>query len=62
MVEVKSFVEKTSSRFIGPNCPGVLTPGAAKVGIMPGFIAKEGRVGSFLNRDVDLRSRRSACT
>ena len=45
MVEVKSFVEQTGSRFIGPNCPGVLTPGAAKVGIMPGFIAKEGRVG-----------------
>ena len=45
MVEVKSFVESTNSRFIGPNCPGVLTPGGAKVGIMPGFIAKEGRVG-----------------
>jgi len=45
MVEVKAFVEQTSSRFIGPNCPGVLTPGGAKVGIMQGFIAKEGRVG-----------------
>ncbi len=45
MVEVKAFVEQTGSRLIGPNCPGVLTPGAAKVGIMPGFIAREGSVG-----------------
>ena len=45
MVEVKSFVEYTGSRFIGPNCPGILTPEEAKVGIMPGFIAKKGHVG-----------------
>jgi len=45
MVEVKAFVEKTGSRFIGPNCPGLLTPGEAKVGIMPGFIARKGAVG-----------------
>ncbi|HEY5653858.1 MAG TPA: succinate--CoA ligase subunit alpha [Pontiella sp.] len=45
MVEVKAFVEKTGSRFIGPNCPGLLTPDEAKVGIMPGFIAKKGTVG-----------------
>jgi len=45
MVEVKAFVETTESRFIGPNCPGILTPGEAKVGIMPGFIAKKGTVG-----------------
>lgn len=45
MVEVKSFVEHTVSRFIGPNCPGILTPEEAKVGIMPGFIAKKGHVG-----------------
>ena len=44
MVEVKSFVEHTGSRFIGPNCPGILTPEEAKVGIMPGFIAKKGHV------------------
>ena len=45
MVEVQSFVEQTYSRFIGPNCPGILTPEEAKVGIMPGFIAKKGHVG-----------------
>ena len=45
MVEVKSFVKHTGSRFIGPNCPGILTPEEAKVGIMPGFIAKKGHVG-----------------
>ncbi|QBG48446.1 succinate--CoA ligase subunit alpha [Verrucomicrobia bacterium S94] len=45
MVEVKAFVEKTGSRFIGPNCPGILTPEGAKVGIMPGFIARKGTVG-----------------
>jgi succinyl-CoA synthetase alpha subunit len=45
MVEVKAFVETTGARFIGPNCPGILTPDEAKVGIMPGFIAKKGTVG-----------------
>lgn len=45
MVEVKAFVEKTGSRFVGPNCPGILTPDEAKVGIMPGFIAQKGSVG-----------------
>ncbi len=45
MLEVSDFLKKTSSRLIGPNCPGLLTPGEAKVGIMPGFIAKKGSVG-----------------
>ncbi len=45
MVEVNAFVDQTGSRFVGPNCPGILTPGEAKVGIMPGFIAQPGSVG-----------------
>ncbi|NBV42156.1 succinate--CoA ligase subunit alpha [bacterium] len=45
MVEVYGYLKTRQSRLIGPNCPGLLTPGEAKVGIMPGFIAKPGRVG-----------------
>lgn len=45
MVKANDFVQKTKSRLIGPNCPGLLTPDECKVGIMPGFIAKKGRVG-----------------
>ena len=45
MVNVYHFLKTKNSRLIGPNCPGLLTPGEAKVGIMPGFIAKKGRVG-----------------
>ena len=45
MVKVKAFLEARQSRLIGPNCPGIITAGEAKVGIMPGFIFKKGPVG-----------------
>lgn len=45
MIRVKDYLNKTGSRLIGPNCPGIITPGAAKVGIMPGFIHRPGTVG-----------------
>jgi succinyl-CoA synthetase alpha subunit len=45
MVKVYRAVQERGSRLIGPNCPGLITPGEAKVGIMPGFIHKPGRVG-----------------
>jgi len=45
MVRTKHFLASTQSRLIGPNCPGVITPGQAKVGIMPGHIHKPGDVG-----------------
>jgi succinyl-CoA synthetase alpha subunit len=45
MIKVKEYLRCTGSRLIGPNCPGIITPGEAKVGIMPGFIHKPGIVG-----------------
>jgi len=45
MVRAKEFLSRTTSRLVGPNCPGLITPGQAKVGIMPGHIHREGHVG-----------------
>jgi succinyl-CoA synthetase alpha subunit len=45
MVKVKDYITDKNTRLVGPNCPGVITPGEAKVGIMPGFVFKKGNIG-----------------
>lgn len=45
MIKVKEFLKNRVARLIGPNCPGIITPGEAKVGIMPGFIHEKGVIG-----------------
>jgi succinyl-CoA synthetase alpha subunit len=45
MVRAKAYIADKDCRLIGPNCPGVITPGEAKVGIMPGFVFKRGTIG-----------------
>ena len=45
MIKASNYIKDKSCRLVGPNCPGVITPDEAKVGIMPGFVFKKGRVG-----------------
>ncbi|MDG2431939.1 succinate--CoA ligase subunit alpha [Flavobacterium sp.] len=45
MIKANAYVKERNARLIGPNCPGIITPGEAKVGIMPGFVFEKGTVG-----------------
>jgi len=50
MVKAKEFISEYDVTLVGPNCPGIITAGEAKVGIMPGFVFKEGKLELFLSQ------------
>ena len=53
MIMASDYIKDRDCRLIGPNCPGVITPGEAKVGIMPGFVFKKGTVG-IVSKSVSI--------
>jgi succinyl-CoA synthetase alpha subunit len=55
MVKVKNYLKGKNTRLIGPNCPGVITADEAKVGIMPGFIFKPGKIGVVSKSVFNIR-------
>src|SRR5207237_947218 len=58
MMRVKALMRGKQSRLIGPNCPGIITPGGCKIGIMPGYIHKPGNVSVMSRAGTTLESRR----
>ncbi len=52
MTKAYQYVKQKGATLIGPNCPGVITPEEAKVGIMPGFVFKKGMLGLYLNQEL----------